>query len=96
LTPDQFAILPIADRLNEYAEIIKTELSKYDIRGLVDDRTEGIGRKIRDTELKKIPFMLIVGDKEKESNTVSVRRQGEGDIGVMSVEEFAKHFNGLL
>jgi threonyl-tRNA synthetase len=96
LAPDQFAILPIADRLNDYAEEIKTELAKYDIRGVVDDRSEGIGRKIRDTELKKIPFMLIIGDNEKEANTVSVRKQGEGDIGSMTMEEFAKYFNEQL
>jgi len=96
LAPDQFAILPIADRLNDYAEEIKVELAKYDIRGIVDDRSEGIGRKIRDTELKKIPFMLIVGDNEKEANNVSVRKQGEGDLGSMTIEEFANYFNGLL
>lgn len=96
LAPDQFAILPIADRLNDYAEDIKTELAKYDIRGIVDDRSEGIGRKIRDTELKKIPFMLIIGDNEKEANNVSVRKQGEGDLGSMTIEEFAKYFNELL
>ncbi len=96
LAPDQFAILPIADRLNDYAEEIKTELAKYDIRGVVDDRSEGIGRKIRDTELKKIPFMLIIGDNEKEANTVSVRKQGEGDIGSMTIEEFANYFNEQL
>ena len=72
MAPDQFAILPIADRLNDYAEEIKAELAKFDIRGIVDDRSEGIGRKIRDTELKKIPFMLIIGDNEKEANNVSV------------------------
>lgn len=96
LAPDQFAILPIADRLNDYAEEIKAELAKYDIRGVVDDRSEGIGRKIRDTELKKIPFMLIIGDNEKEANNVSVRKQGEGDLGSMTIDEFAKYFNGLL
>ena len=96
LAPDQFAILPIADRLNDYAEEIKAELAKFDIRGIVDDRSEGIGRKIRDTELKKIPFMLIIGDNEKEANNVSVRKQGEGDLGSMTIEEFANYFNGLL
>ena len=96
LAPDQFAILPIADRLNDYAEEIKVELAKYDIRGIVDDRSEGIGRKIRDTELKKIPFMLIIGDNEKEANNVSVRKQGDGDLGSMTIEEFANYFNSLL
>ncbi|MEE9438852.1 MAG: threonine--tRNA ligase [Saprospiraceae bacterium] len=96
LAPDQFAILPIADRLNDYAHEIKKELAKYDIRGVIDERTESIGKKIRDTELKKIPFMLIIGDKEKEANTISVRKQGEGDIGSMSVNDFATYFNKLL
>jgi len=96
LTPDQFAILPIADRLNDYAKEIETALGKHDIRGIIDDRTESIGKKIRDTELKKIPFMLIIGDNEAEAKTVSVRKQGEGDIGTMTVEEFATYFNGLL
>lgn len=96
LAPDQFAILPIADRLNDYCKEIEKELAKYDIKGFIDDRTESIGKKIRDTELKKVPFMLIIGDNEKESNTVSVRRQGEGDLGSMSVDEFAKYFNSLL
>ncbi|MEM6699714.1 MAG: His/Gly/Thr/Pro-type tRNA ligase C-terminal domain-containing protein, partial [Bacteroidota bacterium] len=68
----------------------------HGITGLIDSRTESIGRKIRDTELKKIPFMLIVGEKEAASNTVSVRKQGEGDMGSMSVEEFATYFKGLL
>jgi len=96
LTPDQFAILPIADRLNDYCKEIEKELSKYDIRGFIDDRTESIGKKIRDTELKKVPFMLIVGDNEKEANTVSVRKQGEGNIGSMTTEEFAAYFLKLL
>jgi len=96
LTPDQFAILPIADRLNDYCHDVQAALAKHDIRGLIDDRTESIGKKIRDTELKKIPFMLIVGDNEKEANTISVRKQGEGDIGTMTVEEFATYFSGLL
>lgn len=96
LAPDQFAILPIADRLNEYAKEIQTELAKFDIRGFIDDRTESIGKKIRDTELKKVPFMLIIGDNENESKTVSVRKQGEGDLGSMSIEKFAEYFTALL
>jgi len=96
LAPDQFAILPIADRLNDFCKEIEKELAKYDIRGFIDDRSEKIGKKIRDTELKKVPFMLIVGDKEKEANTVSVRKQGEGDIGTMTTAEFAAYFNKLL
>ncbi len=96
LAPDQFAILPIADRLNDYCKEVEMVLAKHDIRGFIDDRTESIGKKIRDTELKKVPFMLIVGDNEKAANTVSVRKQGEGDIGSMTTEEFASYFNKLL
>lgn len=96
LAPDQFAILPIADRLNDHCKEIETELAKHDIRGFIDDRTESIGKKIRDTELKKVPFMLIVGDNEKEANTVSVRKQGEGDLGSMTLDEFSSYFKNLL
>ena len=96
LTPDQFAVLPISDRFNEYAADIKRRLALQDIRGFVDDRSEKIGRKIRDTELKRIPMMLIVGEKEAEEGTVSVRRQGEGDIGSMNLDEFVTYFSGLL
>jgi threonyl-tRNA synthetase len=94
LAPDQFAILPVADRLNDYCEELEKELNKYDIRGFIDGRSESIGKKIRDTELKKIPFMLIIGDKEKESNTISVRRQGHenGDMGSMTLQEFVVFF----
>jgi threonyl-tRNA synthetase len=96
LTPDQFMVLPVSDRFNDYAADIQFKLGLSDIRGLIDDRNESIGKKIRDTELKRIPFMLVVGDKEIESNTVSVRRQGSGDVGVMSIEEFTLYFNNLL
>jgi len=96
LTPEQFAVLPISDRFNDYAVEIERALSKYDITGVIDNRSEKIGRKIRDTEVKKIPFMLIIGEKEAESKTVSVRRQGEGDMGSMTIDEFAKHFKSLL
>lgn len=96
LTPDQYALLPISDRLNDHCEKLKEQLAAHDIRGIIDDRTESIGRKIRDTELKKIPFMLIIGDKEAESGQVSVRKQGEGDQGTMSIEDFASYFKGQL
>lgn len=96
LTPDQFAILPIADRLIPYAKEIALELAKHDIRGFIDERTESIGKKIRDTELKKVPIMLIIGDKEQESQTVSVRIQGQGDEGSMSIESFISFFQNLL
>ncbi|MEM0995168.1 MAG: threonine--tRNA ligase, partial [Bacteroidota bacterium] len=96
LTPEQFAILPISDQYADYAYEVERLLNQHDITGIIDNRTESIGRKIRDTELKKIPFMLIVGEKEVASKTVSVRRQGEGDVGSMSVEAFADYFSGLL
>ena len=96
LAPDQFAVLPISDRFNDYAAGVEKQLGLFDIRGYVDSRSEKIGRKIRDTELKKVPFMLIVGEKEEENQTVSVRRQGEGDVGTMTVSEFAEYFQGQL
>lgn len=96
LTPEQFAILPISDKFNDYAEEVEKALAKHDIKGVIDNRSEKIGRKIRDTELKKIPFMLIIGEKEVESKMVAVRKQGEGDIGAMSIEDFAAYFKTLL
>jgi threonyl-tRNA synthetase len=96
LTPEQFAVLPISDRFLEYAKKVQDQLATHDIRGYIDDRSEKIGRKIRDTELKKVPFMLIVGEQEVENGAVSVRRQGEGDTGSMSIAEFAAYFKTLL
>ncbi len=96
LTPDQYALLPISDKWIPYCEEIKQELAKHDIRGFIDERAESIGRKIRDTELKRVPYMLIIGDKEAENQSVSVRRQGEGDLGTMSVSEFVAHFTEKL
>ena len=93
LTPDQVAVLPISERFNDYAYQVAKQLFGQDIRVTVDDRNEKIGRKIRDNELKRIPFMLIVGEKEAEHGEVSVRRQGEGDKGSMSVADFAKLVN---
>lgn len=93
LTPEQVSILPISDKFNDYAQNVLNLLKNYDIRGLVDDRSEKIGKKIRDTEVKKIPYMLIVGEKEVESNTVSVRKHGEGDLGSMSIEAFSELVN---
>lgn len=90
LTPDQVVILPISEKFNDYAFRIAKELNVQDIRVQVDDRNEKIGRKIRDNELKRIPFMLIVGEKEAENEEVSVRRQGEGDKGSMKVADFAQ------
>ena len=89
LTPDQVAILPISEKFNEYAEKVKQYLDMNDIRAIVDDRNEKIGRKIRDNEMKRIPYMLVVGEKEAENGEVAVRKQGEGDKGTMKFEEFA-------
>jgi len=90
LAPDQFAILPISEKYNGYADNVSKLLNNYDICGFVDDRNEKTGRKIRDSEHKKVPFMLIVGEQEQSGNTVSVRKHGEGDLGVMSIEDFVK------
>lgn len=90
LTPEQVVILPISEKYNEYAENLSNFLNNSDIRTLIDDRNEKIGRKIRDNELKRIPYLLIVGEKEAESGTVAVRKQGEGDQGTMTKEEFAE------
>lgn len=88
LAPDLFTILPISEKYQEYGEKVSKFLENYDIRGLIDNRNEKTGRKIRDAEMKKIPYMLIVGEKEEENGTVSVRRHGEGDLGEMSIEAF--------
>ena len=90
LTAEQIAILPISDKFNSYAQNVLELLNNSDIRGFVDDRSEKIGKKIRDAELNKIPFMLIVGEKEAEQNEVSVRRRLHGDLGAMSVTDFAQ------
>lgn len=89
LTPDQVVVLPISEKYNEYAKRVSEFLNNSDIRTLIDDRNEKIGRKIRDNELKRIPYLLIVGEQESENQTVSVRKQGEGDKGTMTVQEFA-------
>ena len=88
LTPEQFAILPVSDKYVEYAQQVQQQLAVDDLRGIVDDRNETIGRKIRDNELKRIPYLLIVGEKEAEAGTVSVRKQGEGDQGALSISAF--------
>ncbi|MFZ5554936.1 MAG: threonine--tRNA ligase [Bacteroidota bacterium] len=90
LAPKQVAVLPINEKFAEYARSVSDLLNNYDIRSLVDERNEKIGKKIRDAEVKKIPYMLIVGEKEMTENLVSVRRHGEGDKGAMGAEEFAK------
>jgi threonyl-tRNA synthetase len=93
LSPEQVSVLPISEKYNDYAKKVLELLNNYDIRGLVDERNEKIGKKIRDTELNKIPFMLVVGEKEAQEGKVSVRKQGAGDIGSFSVEEFASIIN---
>ena len=96
LTPEQVKILPISDRFNEYAERVSKVLENHDIRALVDDRSEKVGKKIRDAELEKVPYMLILGENESNEGTVSVRRQGEGDLGGMSIEAFAEHIKSEI
>jgi len=96
LTPDQFAILPVSDRFVEYAFQVKQQLETQELRGFVDDRNETIGRKIRDNELKRIPYLLIVGEKEQEAGTISVRKQGDGDKGAMSIDAFAEEVNAAV
>ena len=91
LTPDQAVILPISEKYNAYAEEVRAYLDSMDIRAIVDDRNEKIGRKIRDNELKHIPYLLVVGEKEAENGEVSVRKQGQGDQGTMKIADFAKN-----
>lgn len=90
LTPNQVAICPISEKYNDYAKKVLELLNNSDIRGLVDDRNEKIGKKIRDNEVNKIPFMLVVGEKEEAEGMVSVREHGKGDVGSMKIEDFAK------
>lgn len=92
LAPEQFIILPISEKYVDYAQKIRQLLEIHDISGVVDDRNEKTGKKIRDAELKKYPFMLIVGEKEEEEKGVSVRKRGEGDLGMMSIDEFIEKF----
>ncbi|HRO71631.1 MAG TPA: His/Gly/Thr/Pro-type tRNA ligase C-terminal domain-containing protein, partial [Chitinophagaceae bacterium] len=88
LAPTQVKVLPISDKFLDYAKTVSQTLKKADIRAEVDDRQEKIGKKIRDTELMKVPYMLVVGEKEMNESQVSVRRQGKGDLGTKSVELF--------
>ena len=93
LTTEQFIVLPISEKFNNYAQKVSEFLNNSDIRGLVDDRNEKIGKKIRDAELAKVPFMLIVGEKEFDQNQVSVRQKGIGDLGSVTFEEFIEMIN---
>ncbi|MNZ80413.1 Threonine--tRNA ligase [compost metagenome] len=90
LTPEQYIILPISEKYADYAKKLSENLNISDIRGLIDNRDEKIGKKIRDAEIKKIPFMLIVGEKEQEENTVSVRKHGAGDLGSLTLDQFVE------
>ena len=93
LTPDQIAILPISEKFNDYAQKVRQYFDKQGVRALVDDRNEKIGRKIRDNELKRVPYMVIVGEKESAEGLVSMRKQGGGEQATMSMEEFAQRIN---
>jgi threonyl-tRNA synthetase len=88
LAPVQVKVLPISDKFLDYAKSVADKLKKSDIRAEVDDRNEKIGKKIRDTELMRVPYMLVVGEKEMNENKVAVRRQGKGDLGVKGVDDF--------
>ncbi len=96
LTPNQAIILPISDKYQQYAEEVQKRLSEMDIRITIDDRSEKTGKKIRDAELQKIPYMLIVGEKEMNEQSVSVRQHGEGDLGSMSIDDFGKLINDKI
>lgn len=90
LTPEQFIILPVSEKFEEQARQMEKTLDDLGLRGIIDLRNEKIGRKIRDAEMKKIPFMLILGEKEVEEGTLSVRRHGQGDLGSMTPKAFAE------
>ena len=93
LTPEQAVVLPISEKYNDYAKKVVDLLNNNDIRASIDDRNETIGKKIRENELKRVPYLLIVGEKEMDTESISVRRQGEGDKGSMKVDEFVKVVN---
>lgn len=96
LAPDQAVVLPISEKFNDYAEEVVKYLNKHDVRAQIDDRNEKIGRKIRDNELKRIPYLLIVGEKEEAEHTVSVRAQGEGDKGSMTLDAYCDYMRSLV
>jgi threonyl-tRNA synthetase len=96
LAPLQVIVLPIADRHNEYAESVRSRLTRAGVRIELDDRTESIGRKIRDAEVRKVPFMLVVGDREQETGEVGVREHGDGDTGATTLEAFASRITDLI
>ena len=92
LAPEKAVILPISEKFNDYAGKVLEILNNSDICTLIDDRSEKIGKKIRDNELKRIPYLLIIGEKEVENGTIAVRKQGEGDKGSMKIEEFVRFY----
>ena len=96
LAPDQIAVLPISEKYAAYAEQVHKNLQEHDIRGFLDNRDEKIGRKIRDAEVQKIPFMIIVGEAEQEAGTLSVRRKGHGDLGSMTIPDFAEYVSHAI
>lgn len=96
LSPEQFAVLPISEKYNDYAREVAVTLETMDLRGFVDDRNEKIGKKIRDQEVRKVPFMLVVGEKEQMQHEVSVREHGRGDIGTMRIPDFSSHIKKLI
>ncbi len=93
LAPEQVAVLPISEKFKDYTQKVSENLINYDIRSFIDDRDEKIGRKIRDAEVKKVPYMLIIGEKEQENGQVAVRKHGQGDLGVMSIDAFVALIN---
>lgn len=96
LSPEQFAILPISEKYQDYAQQVYDRLMQEELRGYIDNRDEKIGRKIRDAEVRKVSYMLIVGEKEQENEIVSVRKHGSGDLGNMSIELFIEHFKSII
>ena len=96
LTPNQAIVLPVSEKFNDYAEQVKRQLNLAGVRTTIDSRNEKIGRKVRDNELKRIPYMLIVGEKEVAEGTVSIRKQGEGEMGTKTIVEFAAYINGIV
>ncbi|MBQ7253502.1 MAG: threonine--tRNA ligase, partial [Bacteroidales bacterium] len=96
LAPDQVAILPISEKYNDFAKKVCELLENYEIRALIDNRNETIGKKIRENELKHIPFILVVGEKEEASGSVAVRKQGGENLGVMSIEDFANYISNAV
>ena len=93
LTPEQVRILPVSEKYNDYAKKVSSELNNYDIRALVDERNEKVGKKIREAELDKVPYMLVVGEDEQSKDAVSARKKGEGDLGSMSIADFVTKVN---